>query len=287
MTGLRLVVATVLLALGALPRLAVAQDVAPIDVAQGDIPDQAMPSDWRVEVSIYAFVPLRIEGDSTIAGVTTEIDMTLGDVFDNFKILPVAGRIEAWNGDWGIIFDGWYASLDSDGFELTVPVPGGPSIGATLDIDVEQIELNLGVGYRFAEVPVDGDSDRKLILEAMGGLRYGYLRQEIKTNLGPIVGKLGTSYDWVELWFGGRAIYQLNQTTSLAIRADVAGFSIGSGTDLTWRILGGAGFRISQTVTLKVGYEAYEMDYDRGSGTNAFGSNLLMHGPYMAITIDL
>ncbi|NOD53286.1 hypothetical protein GS635_16705, partial [Ruegeria sp. HKCCD5851] len=71
-------------------------------------------TEWRHTLAIYAFLPARTRGDSTVAGVTVPLDLDFGDALELLDF-AAAGRYEAWRGDWGFIIDANYVSLEADG----------------------------------------------------------------------------------------------------------------------------------------------------------------------------
>ncbi|MHC4141985.1 MAG: hypothetical protein ACYTA3_07080 [Planctomycetota bacterium] len=69
-------------------------------------------TNWLIEVQPYIWVPIRLDGDSTVNGLTVPLDFTLSDMFDTFEGVALTLRVEAWNKDnWGILFDGMYVHL--------------------------------------------------------------------------------------------------------------------------------------------------------------------------------
>ncbi|WP_298854190.1 hypothetical protein [uncultured Ruegeria sp.] len=84
----------------------------------------------RHGVSFYLFTPLRTKGTSTVAGQSADLDLDLGDVLDVLDF-AAAGRYEAWNGSFGIIFDANYVGIEQD---TTLPGP----LGSDLNVDVRQ-----------------------------------------------------------------------------------------------------------------------------------------------------
>ena len=124
-------------------------------------------SNWRYTTSIYAFLPARTSGTSTIAGSTVPLDLDLKDAI-NLLDWAAAGRFEAWRGDWGIIFDANYVALEADG---TLPAPGG----GTFDADIRQKWFGILAGYQVAEGKL-GNGGR-YAFDIQGGARYNSLRQ--------------------------------------------------------------------------------------------------------------
>ena len=71
---------------------------------------------------------------------------------------------------------------------------------------------------------------------------------------------------------------------SLGVRGEVGGFGIGSASELTWSVVGGLGYKLSDRWTLKMGYRVYDIDYERGRGLSRIGMDMRMHGPWLGLT---
>lgn len=243
-----------------------------------------LATDWQIRFKPYFWMP-SLDADSTVSGLSGSVELNFGDVLDHLDMTAM-GQVEAWNGKWGFVFDGVYMNLGADGsFEGT---RGGAAFD--LDADVRLGMADFALYYRLFEQPLGDDNQQMLIFEPYGGLRYGYLRQKIDLNIniagvGSAGRTLGTSEDWVEPFIGGRVIWDLNDTWSLNVRGDAGGFGIGSASDLTWQVLGGIDYKLSENTTLNAGYRYVDLDYSRGSGANEFGIDLKAQGPYLGLTI--
>ncbi|WP_170425260.1 hypothetical protein [Ruegeria arenilitoris] len=73
-------------------------------------------------------MPISTTGTSTIDGVEADIDLDLSDALDLVDF-AVSFRAESWKGDWGLIFDANYLSLEAN--------ESGPA-DASVDGDIEQ-----------------------------------------------------------------------------------------------------------------------------------------------------
>ncbi|MFM6899188.1 MAG: chromosome partitioning protein ParA, partial [Microcystis panniformis] len=58
----------------------------------------------------YATIPINTYGTATARGRTVNYHLDLGEVLQSLRVTGSA-RVEAWNGRFGLIFDGYYASL--------------------------------------------------------------------------------------------------------------------------------------------------------------------------------
>ena len=64
----------------------------------------------------------------------------------------------------------------------------------------------------------------------------------------------------------------------------MAGFGIGSASDLEGSVTAGAGWEATDWLMLKLGYRYYYIDYSRGCGSDKFGIDGNMQGAYLALT---
>lgn len=250
---------------------------------------QSAPADgWEIRVMPYVYF-LSIEAESTVSGdlrsFSGNVDLDFDDIVD-YLDFGVMGRIEAWKGPWGVLFDGLFMNLGAGGsFQSRREL-----VEVNLDADVRLGTVDLGLAYRVVEKRFGDNNKQRFAAEPYGGLRYGYLRQEVDLDVDiagvGLAGRtLGTSEDWVEPFFGGRVIWDLNDKWSFNLRGDVGGFGIGSASELTWQVAGGVDYRFSDAVILNAGYRYIDLDYSRGSGANEFGIDLQANGPVLGLTI--
>lgn len=247
--------------------------------------EPASPSDdWEIRLMPYFWMP-SLDADATVSGLSGGVELSFGDVIDYLDFAAM-GRVEAWKGKWGLIFDGLFMNLSADGsFQGSRGL-----VTFNLDADVRLGMADFGLAYRLIENRFGKSNEQKLVFEPYGGLRYGYLRQRIDLNVniagvGSAGRTLGTSEDWVEPFVGGRVIWDLNDKWSLNARGDAGGFGIGSASDLTWQIAFGVDCKLSKRTSLNAGYRIVDLDYSRGSGSNELGIDLRAKGPFVGLTI--
>ncbi|MHC4525931.1 MAG: porin family protein [Planctomycetota bacterium] len=237
---------------------------------------------WKVSAAPYFWAP-SIDGDSTISGATAAIDLSFSDIMDDFDVWGISNRVEAWKGDWGLIFDGMYVDMETEG-ELTDPPPAGE-----VDVDIESGTADFALAYKLVDLPLEEGTSRKLMFSPLGGLRYQYFKQEITLKadhpLGPAGTTLGTSKDWVEPFVGAQFRYDLTEKLAVISRADIGGFGIGSASDLTWNFVIGMDWTFKDNMDLKFGYRVMDMDYSNGSGLDEFGFNGKLSGPIIGLNI--
>lgn len=240
---------------------------------------QANEKQWEFEFTPYVWLP-SLDVDSTVSGLTANLNLSFGDVADNFDLYSLMGRFEAWRGNkWGLILDGMYLKMKNQGSMRTKS-----PLQVAVDMETRQELVDIGVAYRF-EHKLKGTS--ALQFDPYVTVRYTYLKQEIKlrASAGSFGGPgtlLGGNESWFDPIVGLRVAYIINPTWSLGARGEVGGFGVGS--ELTWSALAGADWRVASWGSLKLGYKWYYLDYKTGSGRNAFGFDGTMHGPWLGFT---
>lgn len=124
-------------------------------------------------LTLYSFLPAQTTGTSTVDGQSVDLDL---DFSEAAELLDgaVSGRIEAWNGDWGLVFDGNYVSLGIEG-SLSFRGPAGQS--DDVDVDIEQYWLSFLAAYKVVDNAYG--SGQRFALDLQGGARYNSLRQKV------------------------------------------------------------------------------------------------------------
>ena len=244
--------------------------------------------EWEIRFMPYYWF-LSVDAEATVNGnlrsLSGDVDLSYDDIIDHLDF-GALGRLEAWKGQWGLTFDGLFLNLSADR-----SFTGRSGItDFVLDADARIGAADFALAYRLFEQQFGDNNEQKLTFEPYGGLRYAYLREKIDLNVaiagvGSIGRTLGGSEDWVEPFVGGRVLWDLNDKMAINLRGDFGGFGIGSASDLTWQIVGGVDYKLSENMTLSAGYRYMELDYSRGSGANEFGIDLRAKGPIIGLTI--
>ena len=168
------------------------------------------------------------------------------------------GMFEAQNGPWVVLGDLNYSDLSA-------------SRGAPLGANFADAEVNtaLTIASAFGGYAVVDRPD--LRIEAGGGLRF--YDMSVDTRL---VGNAGVpnldfprSESWVDVIVG------VNQRAPIAARwfargqADVGGFGLGDGSELSWQVYLGGGYVLNETWSIEAGYRhlSIEKNLDRADVT--------------------
>lgn len=230
-------------------------------------PDQG----WQLRVTPYLWIPAQ-KGDVAVRGFPASVDLNIGDTFDavtdNFNF-GLTLHAELQRGDLTFFGDIMYLSLE------TGDIPVGATT-ATVRQDTGVFEL--GVAYRLFDVP-RADGSMGYMVEPLAGVRSHYLSLEIDP-----AGQAKRSGDefWADGFVGVRAAIGLTDGINLRLRGDIGA----GGSDLTWSALAGIEFRFNETASFEFGYRALDTDYATGSGPDRFEYDVLLHGPYIGLTLS-
>ncbi len=257
--------------------------------ATGEIP-------WRFSFEPYVYVPFGVNGDVTVGSIEVPINAGIDDIFDvaiNTLNFVAFGRVEAWKGDWGIVFDGAYANLGT-GQTVEIPVPFGLQlIGLPSQIDIDAAvgvsfsRFDLAGAYRFgngnlpkALETADTEFDLgPFLFDAIAGLRL-----QTFTNDLVLTSNLGDEFDFsdsqtfLEPMLGGRARWNLSENFAVLAGGSISGFGIG---DLTFSVdgYGGIDWLFSGDTSLLASYRFTYVD----RSSDSFGLNLFTHGPRVGV----
>lgn len=253
---------------------------------------------WTFKFQPYATLALSTYGDSTVRGTTVDYHLNLGDLLDILKV-AASGRFEAWYDNLGFIVDGYYVNLGGSGI---VSFENLPNTTIESKLTVQQGIYDFAVSYRFGDTPPRHLPDQPLQrdypliwFEPYAGARLNDISAELEeltlrtgnTSASASFNRIEVTQGrtWFEPLLGGKLGIQLADPIALWLRGDVSGFGLAGDTDLSWQVLGGVDWWVNHSIALQLGYRFYEIDYQNGSGREAFGMNLNLNGPFLGATV--
>ena len=273
--------------------------------------DPASP--WAFRITPYGWLTW-MSGSQTVKGRTVDTNTNVFELLgESQSLIPFMVYTEARYQDRISLFvDVMYANITAGeaanrNFRVNRFVSG--SIAAAASVDYEQLTVQFGGAYEFAELGRDRSAEGpgmagvgQTALDLMVGGRYWYQKADLALNLngtlGVNVGDLERSRDgsravarsgsvsWVDPFIGFRARHRLAPGQELMIEADIGGFSIGS--VFSWQSIAAYSFEFGKTGGVRwagvVGYRALYVDYVQGSGRSLFETNLLQHGPLVGLS---
>ncbi len=150
--------------------------------------------------------------------------------------------------DVGLYLEGAWLRLSTEGSYGSAEYSG---IDITSDIAFGTAALT----YR---LPALG----KLQTDVLAGARHWYVANEIEFEAGTAPGfTADRSRNWTDPIIGANLQYDFTKHWFARVLGDVGGF--GAGSDLTWSVFGGAGYRFTSWFSATLGYRYLHVDYDK------------------------
>lgn len=205
-----------------------------------------------------------LSGSIAVEGFDTPIDIGLGDVFSNLDP-ALSFHFEGSTGNYSVWLDGMYLSLSSDPFTVE---------DRSLKADFEYVITEIAITYHL------GGS--KAGFEPFAGGRYTSLNANIVSQAPTPLGASGRE-DWFDPIIGARLTTNLTRRLPAIVRADIGGFGVGS--DLTWGVTAGVGFRLTDSFVLTGAYRLLDVDFEANQGPRHFVYNAQQSGALWGVAI--
>jgi hypothetical protein len=256
--------------------------------AAPDVEESSSSPRWRFSFTPYAFAPVNVSGSATVRNFTADLDLGLGDILEKLDF-ALAGRLEAWRGNLGFIFDGAYFHLEQDiSTSLSVPNCLCNIFPSEIDtkVNVKYGQFDLGVGYRLGANVSNAATEfdmGPMVFDTIIGMRIYTFQQEINisTNVGTDR-NLDSSTTLVQPLVSGRIRWNASPNFAGWVRGDLAGFGIG-GTLLAASFTGGIDWMFSGNTSLQLAYRLSSLQYNTDVRGQELGLSLLQHGPYIGV----
>ena len=253
-------VASLLFAAGAFSNAASAADMpgpAPVEVVTD--------SGWTFAAAPY-FWMAGVKGETGQFGFAPiSFDASFSDVIKNFDI-GFMGAAEARKGRFAVISDVMYAKVGD-----TVDTQNG-ILADSISVDTTTFSMLVAGSYRVIDNP-EGN------LDLLGGARVWSVDTDITLNNSPLAKTFFSDGDtWVDGMVGASGRLFLSPQVYLTGWAMIGA----GGSDLTWDVMGGAGYVWSDRVSLVGGYRALSVDYTNGD----FVYDVVQQGPFLGARIS-
>jgi len=233
------------------------------------------PNPGQFKLKVYGWV-FGMDGNAGRGAGDVDVDYCdTVEAIDKIKcMVPV--NLETRFDRLGFIGDYFYVRLEDS--------VSGPL--ASANVTAEQHILDLAAFIRLGAVSKEAGGSSLFALDVLAGARYNRLSGAIGIQSPGDAVRLSRSEEWWDGFAGLRGTWWATDSLTLFVRGDVGGFGIGSSSDLTWQIIAGAEFHITDNSFVELGYRLIDTDYDQGSGDDRFVYDILMQGPYLAIGVD-
>ncbi len=213
---------------------------------------------WEFTVAPY-LVAAGLDGSLTVANIEADVDVAFDDVISNLDF-ALMGHFDMRNERWVLSSDMIFVDLE-DSEEVAQ---------GTRTASVEETLWEVAGGYRVSPA----------VTLLVGG-RWVDLSSTLQYS-GPVVqGSVDASKSWVDPFVGAHITAPLSNNWWIGAHGDIGGFGVGS--ELAWQAYADIGWKVSDLVTVILGYRAIDIDYEDGSGLEYFHYDLLMAGPQLGV----
>jgi hypothetical protein len=234
------------------------------------IPGATNPDPWRFDFSIIGWGP-SINGDVTVHGHQATVDESARDLLDDLKGIAMLG-FEVRKEKFGFYAQPNWIKLETD-------ASVGPLEGTF------ESELWIVDAAGFYQIHKWGE-ERPLTLDALAGVRYWHIKNELRVNgSGGVVNFDSSDSNYlIDPIVGLRAKMYFTRKFSVSLHGDVGGFDASDhSSDLSWQAVGTLEYDFCRTFSLSLGYRALSVDKGSGSGSDVRGMNAILHGPLLAL----
>jgi hypothetical protein len=249
---------------------------------------------WQINFQPYATIPVSTYGQVEIKGRTVNYSVGLGELLQVLRV-AVSGRVEAWKGNFGLIFDGYYASIGGTGLIES----SRPEVDATLESNLtfDQGIYDFAVSYHIGDRQIAYNPHRpspeyfpRAWFRPYAGTRLNDLGSTIKTTLTlprpdrSFSESFNAGRTWFEPLLGGTVGVQISEPITFWLRGDASGFGLAGDTDMSWNVIFGTDWWVTPHISLQFAYRFYQINYGNGGGDNAFRFEENFNGPYLGAT---
>ncbi|GAB4337506.1 MAG: hypothetical protein OHK0047_27220 [Leptolyngbyaceae cyanobacterium] len=271
------------------------------------------PPGWRFDVEPYLFLPLDVKGNIFIgrgrplffpnrpgvilptSGFNLGVNQNLSGITSKLtNIFGILGRIQAWNGNFGIVTDGVYVNSGfrsntngrtftlRDQFEINIP-------GFEVDTKNTLASFSLAASYRVVTVPFRTITDPSnpsqyypaISFEVLAGFRYLSVFQSVDFENGPNFEFSGSEFNPM---LGGTVKLMLSNNFSLFFRGDTSNLG-GGALKQYYNLYGGIDWKFSGSFALRLSYRFNQIEFvkqGRFGGDN--GLNLRTQGVQLGLS---
>ena len=255
----------------AVPSPAIADQSPTVNNALG--PPQAGPTGpdeaWHFAVSPYLWFP-GVHGTAVgPRGNGESFRASPGDLLSNARF-GLMGAVEARRKRVVVSGDVLWIRLEDD---KALPFPRLGAVSANMK--GTEFFLAPKIGIRVI-------NEEKIKIDALTGLRYWHLGENLKFNPSLLGLNFSGSQDFVDPLVGGRIQAALTPKIVFNVLGDVGGW--GTGSQLEYQFAGLLGYRIKPAWTLQAGYRYLFIDYRT---SRAFIFNATTSGVAFGVTLNL
>ena len=234
-------------------------------------PIPQISNEWRSSITPYVWAPGLMATVNNNNGPASTSDFSMGQVLSNLKS-GIMGASEIHKGNWGIMTDMFFATLQNKGAFNATDSTGSARIA-------DKLTLQATVLTGSALYTVVGTKD--LNMDVLLGVRAAFATASINLNDRAESVNAATTFNTIAPIAGFKGRYRLAESTwYVPFYADAG--SGGGTTSLTWQAMLGVGKAITNSIDASLVYRALYADL-HGHGS-VMKANL--KGPQLNVTFS-
>jgi hypothetical protein len=199
---------------------------------------------WHLEISPYVWFA-GVHGTVGLIGRSASVHASAGDVLSKLNI-GLMGAVEVRKQRFVLPIDYMWIKLSDDEALKQDPFPDIKSI----KVKVTQSILTPEVGYRFV-------NNSKLQTDALLGLRYWHLGENLNFQPAGFVSNYSEAANFVDVVAGAKATMALSPKATLTVLGDA-----GAGqANVDYQVAGLLSYKIKPTILLHAGWRYLDVNY--------------------------
>ncbi len=228
------------------------------------MPGTGEDKDWNFIVAPYLWFGA-LNGTMGVADIEAEIDAGFSDIFNNLNMgFMIYG--EARYKEFGVAMDLLTLSMQMDGVT--------PVLGRAVKVEPKITFLETSLIYNVMHT-------EKWSADLHAGVRTWWLktRMEAERIISEEARIVEGNKSWVDPIIGAKAVFLPHEKWPINARVDIGGF--GAGSEFTWNVQVGAGYRFAEAWTVLLQYRTLGVDYEDGTtgSTDYFKMDANLFGP--------
>lgn len=237
-------------------------------LGQSLIPGTEDQKDWNFVVAPYLWFS-GLNGELAVATINTEIDAGFSDIFNNLNMAFMLYG-EARYKKFGLAVDFFTIQMSMDGTR--------PILDGEVNVDQDQTFLETTFLYSFVH-------NEKWSADAHIGIRSWWMntRLDAERIISPESRIVESNISFVDPIIGAKAMYLPHKKWLVNARVDIGGF--GAGSEFSWQVNLGGGFKFAKSWTALLQYRFLGVDYTSGTeGTlDYFRMDTTMSGALLGV----
>lgn len=242
---------------------------------------KSKPSPWRFTVEPFGYAPLQVTGRTTLKGVRTNIKLSLWDVLDVLNgYIPF--RASAEYKRFGLMSDTFFFNVSAAGGK-TLALEGAP-LSEDASVGLQQGLYDLAFRYRLG-APESALGERgQVTIIPYAGARLISTVLDIGADFTSLERQTFRSFNgnqtWVQPLIGAKASVFLSPRLQAFARADIGGFGLAGGQDISGNVQGGLRYAIGNNTDLSLSYRYFGVNWNDGASDarDRFGYHITFNG---------